>query len=316
MKKVYLSGVNVAINNIRGLVRYIPTRSARFQPTEEGVTITDQEIGESFNIDLDELQNGDGVGFASVEDASAYLTEFIGSFKTGGTSGQNPSEKNFTLTAENYDELSQTPGAEVGELAFAFNNQGTKYLPGTLGGTFFPSGVYVWSGAEWVSSRNAFAQELQRLQTGWGFYVDTEYTNQNPFVVPQGQALKLPNNKGVTIEPNLPLGYSTFYDGTKIRTKNINDSITVSVRFKVRSSINQGGLAYTLDIGGTQGAIIGDSRRLLRTANVENPINLESSPFTGSTFIQNGSDVFIEAVSGNLSIYEIAYKITLDHQGK
>lgn len=314
--RVYKQGVNVVVSRAGILPHYIPTRSARMQPHNGYVQITDQETRWSINISDADLRNGDGDNFPTVNEGIEYLTEFVGSFNFGGLSGGTPSEA-FAFTAENYAALTaDSPGTKVGELAFVFNDQGTKYLPGPLGGTYYPSGVYVWSGTSWVSNKSVMSAELHRLQSGWGFYADTQYTSQSPFPIPQGQVLKLPNNKGVTIEPNLPLGYSTFYDGTKIRTKNVNDSIAVSVRFKVRSSINQGGLAYSLDIGGTQGAIIGDSRRLLRTAGVENPINLESTPFVGSTFIANGCDVFLEAVTGSLSVYDIAYKITLDHQGR
>lgn len=161
-----------------------------------------------------------------------------------------------------------------------------------------------------------FKKSNKKTNSGWAFYSDTTYVEGSPFTVSQGSKVKLPNNKGIVIEDNLPKGYSSFYDNDKIITENSGDSISVSVRFKVKSTINQGGFSYSLDIGGTQGEIVGDSRRLLRGAGAENKINLESTPFCGNTFISNGADVFVEAISGTMLIYDISYKITLNHVGK
>lgn len=52
------------------------------------------------------------------------------------------------------------PGSAVGEIAYAENSQGTPWLPGTLGGTYYPAGFYVWNGIDWVSDRNAIANQL------------------------------------------------------------------------------------------------------------------------------------------------------------
>ena len=314
--KVFLKGLNVVIDAPNVVPRWIPQRAARVQPHGDRLQFHDSETGQSFFVDFDDLRDADNNGFATIEDAENYVSDFIGGFKSGETNGGNSSATNFSLTAQNYNDLSLVSGDNIGDLAFVFNSQGTKWLPGPLLGTFYPKGVYVWDGSLWVSNRNDISLELQRLQTGWAFYIDDQYTEASPFVVSQGQTVKLPNNAATIINTQLPLGYSDFYDGNKINTKNVFDSIAVSVRFKAKGSINQSGMAYYLDIGGTQGRIISDSRRFLRTAGVENPFNLESTPFCGSTFLANGCDVLVEAISGNLSIYDIQYKITLDHQGR
>jgi len=49
----------------------------------------------------------------------------------------------------------------AGTLAYVFNSQGTAWLPSTVGGTYYPNGIYVSDGANWVSDRNAIAQQLQ-----------------------------------------------------------------------------------------------------------------------------------------------------------
>lgn len=54
-----------------------------------------------------------------------------------------------------------TPGITIGWLAYVYNSQGTAWLPGALGGTYYPNGFYVWQGTDWVSDRNAIAKALE-----------------------------------------------------------------------------------------------------------------------------------------------------------
>ena len=54
-------------------------------------------------------------------------------------------------------------GTNIGDLAYINNSEGTRWLPGTLLGTYYPSGWYRWNGTNWVSDRNAIAEQLQIL---------------------------------------------------------------------------------------------------------------------------------------------------------
>lgn len=60
------------------------------------------------------------------------------------------------------------PGINVGELAYVNQSQGTQWLPGTLGGTYYPQGWYLWTGSEWVSDRNSIVNQLQLNVEGLG----------------------------------------------------------------------------------------------------------------------------------------------------
>lgn len=53
-------------------------------------------------------------------------------------------------------------GTLEGDLAYVENSQGVKWLPSTLGGTYYPAGWYIWTGLEWVSDRNAIANQLEQ----------------------------------------------------------------------------------------------------------------------------------------------------------
>lgn len=48
----------------------------------------------------------------------------------------------------NYDALSSLTDQIDGEIARVIEPQGTKWLPGSLGGTYWPSGLYTWVEAE------------------------------------------------------------------------------------------------------------------------------------------------------------------------
>ena len=53
-------------------------------------------------------------------------------------------------------------GSELGDLAYVEGSQGTYWLPNTLGGTYYPAGWYVWNGTDWVSDRDAIANQLEQ----------------------------------------------------------------------------------------------------------------------------------------------------------
>ena len=68
-------------------------------------------------------------------------------------------------TFDNYSALvAAYPTAAVGTLAYCENSEGTKWLPGSLGGTFYSKGTYCWNGTIWDSSASEIAEALQTLE--------------------------------------------------------------------------------------------------------------------------------------------------------
>tara|TARA_R110000796_G_scaffold68648_9_gene157186 strand:- start:290 stop:1054 length:765 start_codon:yes stop_codon:yes gene_type:complete len=76
----------------------------------------------------------------------------------GGVGGG--SSQPFAFTADDYTDLQTKAGMTEGDLAYVESSQGTKWLPGTSGGTFYPKGIYLYNGTNWVSDRNAIALQL------------------------------------------------------------------------------------------------------------------------------------------------------------
>lgn len=67
----------------------------------------------------------------------------------------------WQYSATNYSNLiSQDIEPTINQVAYVFNSQGIQWLPGTIGGSYYPSGFYVYDGANWVSDRNAIAEQL------------------------------------------------------------------------------------------------------------------------------------------------------------
>ena len=73
---------------------------------------------------------------------------------SGGGSGGVTYER-----ATSYSTL--TNGGSVGDLAFVDSSEGTQWLPGSVGGSYYSSGWYLWNGTDWVSDKNAIANQFE-----------------------------------------------------------------------------------------------------------------------------------------------------------
>ena len=72
-----------------------------------------------------------------------------------GGSGQG-----FSFIEDDYTALSLVTGMITGQLAYIENSEGSKWLPSTLGGSYYPSGIYLYNGSTWVSDRNDISLTL------------------------------------------------------------------------------------------------------------------------------------------------------------
>jgi hypothetical protein len=67
----------------------------------------------------------------------------------------------ITQNVLNYAALDD--GDTAGDLAYVRESQGTAWLSAISLGNYYPAGWYVWSGSDWVSDRNAIADQLEAL---------------------------------------------------------------------------------------------------------------------------------------------------------
>jgi len=71
------------------------------------------------------------------------------------------------------------PGTVVGEIGYTTNSQGTQWLPGEFGGTYYPAGWYSWNGTDWVSDRNAIANQLENNLISLSQKADIVHTHEH-----------------------------------------------------------------------------------------------------------------------------------------
>jgi len=99
----------------------------------------------------------DGVNpYSSFNELILDLSDLLG-FENGGRLG---SGINIVQRVNGFSDLEA--GEDVGDLAFVENSEGTQWLPNSLGGTYYPSGWYLWNDPNWVSDKNAIANQLEQ----------------------------------------------------------------------------------------------------------------------------------------------------------
>jgi len=110
--------------------------------------------------DVDQLIRDDGATVINNPDLATLLDELSRNFffRVGSGGGFN-----FSYLANNFTDLNTVAPQPItaGTIAYVFNEQGTSWLPATMGGTYYPQGIYVSDGSAWVSDRNSIANQLQ-----------------------------------------------------------------------------------------------------------------------------------------------------------
>jgi len=111
--------------------------------------------------DVDQLIRDNGGTVINNPDLPTLLEELSTNFffdNVGSGGGFN-----FTYLANNFTDLNTvaTQPIDSGTIAYVFNSEGTQWLPSTIGGSYYPAGIYVSDGSDWVSDRNSIAGQLQ-----------------------------------------------------------------------------------------------------------------------------------------------------------
>lgn len=129
--------------------------------------------------------------------------------------------------SENYNALilEDTAYLKVGDLAYIYNSQGTSWLPGTIGGTYYPSGFYFWNGTNWESDRNAIATQFN---TNIIDIVNLQNNKQDNLV--SGTNIKTLEGQSLLGSGNIDLtksdvGLSNVQNTDTTTTANITDSV-------------------------------------------------------------------------------------------
>lgn len=105
--------------------------------------------------------------------------------------GGNESAQPFEFTADNYTGLLEINGMSEGDLAYIINSQGTQWLPGTIGGSYYPSGIYVYISNDWVSDSNAISYQLYTTDERLSFSPEILADFYQEFIYVNGDLTKI-----------------------------------------------------------------------------------------------------------------------------
>ncbi len=178
---------------------------------------------------------------------------------------------------------------------------------------------YYYYDSAWVEVGSAAVAEKANDYTGWGDYVDTQYTSSNPFtgVTTSPTRVTLPNNAGTIRHQQKPIDITTFYDSsTSTITGRDGDGINIVIEFKARpANTNIPRITVAVDIGGAVGEIYKGDFLLAKGAGVEHYYLNSFSAYTLNTWEANGGTVKISSTFP-VEIYDIRYIITRTHKAR
>ena len=196
--RVYLKGNTIVVDNgVAESIKYMPSMWSRFDVKSSIVYISDTNKPYTTSFPVSDLRDELNNTFATESDAIDYLTEII-SFKNGGSESatSGPINRLINFVADDYTDLTTVVGitAVDGDIAYVIGSQGTKWLPGSIGGSYFPSGFYVYGSGAWnideniesvaeqlSINANTIAAKLDSVVAGFNISVDNTDPN-NPII--------------------------------------------------------------------------------------------------------------------------------------
>lgn len=125
--------------------------------------------------DLDEFNNSSVDPFVRISDLEDYEEE--------------------VTTVTNYSALPD-PTTVSGHIYVTQNSQGTQWLPGSLGGTYYPEGFYYSDGFQWIYQKSAHQATLTEVNIGTNIdkFVTPNTLSNSDYVKKSGWTLDFTNN--------------------------------------------------------------------------------------------------------------------------
>lgn len=103
----------------------------------------------------------------------------------------------------NYNELATITNPDLYQFAYVRESQGASWLPGSLGGSYYGSGLYMWNGTEWIEDDTDVFNQLQQLIDNLNLEIQQRINNYNLL---DNRITTLENEEHILFEtlPNLP----------------------------------------------------------------------------------------------------------------
>lgn len=153
--------------------------------------------------------------------------------------------------------------------------------------------------------------------TGWADYADGTHTSFATGFDVGTTKVTLPNDAATTVESQLPIDVTEFYDATSSTITGRNgDGLNIVIEFKATPTTNQvTRLTVAIDIGGAVGEIYTRDFVLAKGQNVEHYYLSSFNGYTLGTWEANGGTVKIVSTDA-IKIHDIRYVITRTHKAR
>lgn len=152
-------------------------------------------------------------------------TGFFFELISGSNSGVIP-ENQFVDT---YSDLPD-PSTTIYQIWVAKNSEGSQWLPGSLGGTYYPEGAYVSDGIKWISHKDSYQATQTEVNVG---SITNKWVTPNTLLNSSKWNTKQ-NNRIVNLQSNITttLDAINFTDYINICTGNNNLTLPTAVTNK------------------------------------------------------------------------------------
>ncbi|QGJ84364.1 hypothetical protein [Pseudoalteromonas phage XCL1123] len=155
-------------------------------------------------------------------------------------------------------------------------------------------------------------QNTAKSLTGHGYYSSSSGTVSTPIVTTQGNKVGL-NFDNVLFEDYLPSGANTFFTGGRMTPQSKGDTYSCRIGFHAASSNNNGAFSVEMEIsaaGDGSDVIAKKPVRMISGNNEFEVYTTDLDMFARDNFLANGGLISLEAVDGNISIYDLTLLVT------
>lgn len=78
-----------------------------------------------------------------------------------------------------YDDLLSILNPELYQFAYVRESQGSRWLPGSLGGNYYGSGLYMWDGTQWIEDDKNIFNQLEQIINNLNLEIQERIDNDN-----------------------------------------------------------------------------------------------------------------------------------------
>ena len=249
-------GQNIQRREPKGAVSYLVDSSNNYTFYNK---FNGQVLFESlYKKPLSEFQQENGSAWPDNTTFQAELDDILGSSNGGGAGSIN-----YIGEFNNYTDLTTSqPAGTANRFAYVLNSQGTQWLPGSIGGSYYGAGWYFDTGSIWANKNDAIFEALEPTQKqGFIDYNDTT----GPISLSANTWTNIPNNGlgAFTNKTYAPDNVTELMDTSNgsIDTSQLSLGDTILIRndYQINPTTNNALLEFRYSLGTGAGSYVLES---------------------------------------------------------